>query len=260
MQAPRIHGAAPVGTGSTQLGNSALAGARAPLAPASARSAERVALIEEACRVTDGAIAALRAALRPGMTEKEAQAIIDGHFKKNGFGNSFPTISVFGQGTTQVHGNPGDRKLQDNDIVMVDVGARYEGQDGPWCSDITRTLFVGQPTARQREVWTMVHEAQKAGLAMVRPGVSASAIDKAARDYLRSRGFSIPHAVGHGVGRKVHESPIIDGSNGQKLKVGDVITVEPGVYLSKDGFGVRVEDTLVVTETGYRLLSHAPYA
>ena len=94
---------------------------------------------------------------------------------------------------------------------------------------------------------------------MVKPGATAASIDKAARDYVRSKGFDIPHAVGHGVGRKVHEPPMIASSNGTRLKVGDVITVEPGIYSRREGFGVRVEDILVVTENGYRMLSKAPY-
>jgi Xaa-Pro aminopeptidase len=257
METPRI---ASVGTrlvSSAPAGN--FAGATSPIAPASVRSDDRVARIEQAVKVTDGAIAALRAQIKPGMTETEARAIIEGHFRQNGMGLSFPTISVFGQGTSDIHGEPGARKLQANDIVMLDIGARYEGPDGPWCSDVTRTFFVGEPTARQREIWTFVHDAQKLGLAQVKPGATAGQVDKAARDYLRAKGFDIPHAVGHGVGKKVHESPIIDRGNSYKLKVGDVITVEPGVYLRKEGFGVRVEDTLVVTEDGYRLLSRASY-
>jgi Xaa-Pro aminopeptidase len=218
-----------------------------------------VARIEQACKVTDGAIAALRAAIRPGMSETEARDIIEGHFKKNGMGLSFPTISVFGEGTSEIHGVPGDRKLRANDIIMLDVGARYEGADGPWCSDVTRTFFVGEPTPRQREIWTMVHEAQRRGLAVIRPGARAGDVDKAARDYLSSKGFSIPHPVGHGVGKKVHESPIIQPGAGYELAVGDVITVEPGVYLDREGFGVRVEDTVVVTETGFRPLSQSPH-
>ncbi len=260
MSIHRIQGPSRVANdASASTGVNVLAGARAPLAPQSARTADRVELIEQATKVTDGAFAALKAVLKPGMTEKEARDVIEAHFKANGMGLSFPTISVFGKGTTDIHGVPSDRKLEANDIVMVDIGARYEGPDGPWCSDVTRTFFIGEPTARQREVWTMVHEAQKRGLAMVKPGVAAGDIDKASRDYLRQQGFSIPHAVGHGVGRKVHEQPYIQQGAGYKLKVGDVITVEPGVYLSREGFGVRVEDILVVTETGYRLLSKAPY-
>ncbi|HSI06395.1 MAG TPA: M24 family metallopeptidase [Myxococcota bacterium] len=218
-----------------------------------------MACIEQATKVTDGAFAALKAALRPGMTEKEAAAIIENHFKANRMGLSFPTISVFGKGTVDIHGVPSDRRLEQNDIIMVDIGARYEGEGGPWCSDVTRTFFVGEPTARQREIWNLVHEAQKLGLAKVRPGATAGDVDKASRDFLRGKGFSIPHAVGHGVGRKVHEAPTISQGNPAKLKVGDVITVEPGVYLSREGFGVRVEDILVVTEDGYRMLSRAPY-
>lgn len=260
MSINRIQGPGRVETPqAASIGVNVLPGARAPIAPQSVRTADRLESIEAATKVTDGAFAVLKAALKPGMTELQARDIIEGHFKANGMGLSFPTISVFGKGTTDIHGVPSDRKLEANDIIMVDIGARYEGEGGPWCSDVTRTFFVGEPTARQREVWTMVHEAQKRSLALVKPGVSAGEIDRASRDYLRQQGFSIPHAVGHGVGRKVHEQPYIQQGAGYKLKVGDVITVEPGVYLSREGFGVRVEDILVVTETGYRMLSKAPY-
>jgi Xaa-Pro aminopeptidase len=259
MQPSRLQGIRAVTPALTPTVNApALAGAQEPLAPPSAHTADRLASIEQATKVTDGAFAVLKAALRPGMTEKEAAAIIETHFKANGMGLSFPTISVFGKGTAEVHGVPSDRRLQENDIIMVDIGARYEGEGGPWCSDVTRTFFVGTPTPKQQEVWNLVHDAQKLGLAKVRPGATAGEVDKASREFLRSKGFSIPHAVGHGVGRKVHESPTISQGNPAKLKVGDVITVEPGVYI-RDGFGVRVEDILIVTQDGYRMLSRAPY-
>jgi Xaa-Pro aminopeptidase len=258
MQTNRISGVS-VSLVSSARGDLPLAGSAAPIAPASARTEDRVARIEQACKVTDGAIAALRAQIRPGMSEIQARDIIEGHFKKNGMGLSFPTISVFSEGTSDIHGEPGERKLKDNDIIMLDIGARYEGPDGQWCSDVTRTFFVGQPTPRQREIWTLVHEAQKRGLAAIKPGVTAGDVDFAARDYLKSKGYKIPHAVGHGVGKVVHERPYLQPGDRTKLKVGDVITVEPGVYLKNEGFGVRVEDTVVVTETGYRPLSQSPY-
>ncbi len=259
MHPPRLHGVSPVTSHATPTDSDvSFAGCREPARAASAHTADRLASIEQATKVTDGAFAVLKAALRPGMTEKEAQAIIENHFKANGMGLSFPTISVFGKGTAEVHGVPSDRRLQENDIIMVDIGARYEGEGGPWCSDVTRTFFIGTPTAKQQEIWNLVHEAQRLGLAKVRQGATAGEVDKASRDFLRSKGFSIPHAVGHGVGRKVHEAPTISQGNPAKLKAGDVITVEPGIYI-RDGFGVRVEDILVVTEDGYRMLSRAPY-
>jgi Xaa-Pro aminopeptidase len=236
-----------------------LPGASEPVAATRSVRAAGLPFIERAVAVTDEAIRKVQSEIRPGMTELQLARLIEGYFSSQGFGQSFPTISVAGAGTTAVHGKPSDRIVQPNDIIMLDIGARYEGAEGPWCSDVTRTFFLGEPTARQQEVWDIVHEAQRRALALVKPGATASSIDKAARDFIRSKGFAIPHAVGHGVGRKVHEPPMISSSNGTRLQVGDVITVEPGIYSSRDGFGVRVEDILVVTEGGHRMLSKAPY-
>jgi Xaa-Pro aminopeptidase len=236
-----------------------LSGASAPMAVTSSARSGGLPFIERAVSVTDEAIRKVQAEIRPGMTEKQMARLIEGYFASQGFGQSFPTISVAGAGTTAVHGKPSDRIIQPNDIIMVDIGAQYDGAEGPWCSDVTRTFFLGEPTPRQQEVWDIVHEAQRKALALVKPGATAGSIDKAARDYVRSKGFDIPHAVGHGVGRKVHERPLISNGNETRLQVGDVITVEPGIYSRQDGFGVRVEDILVVTEDGYRMLSKAPY-
>lgn len=257
----RVHCNVPLFAGAPgKRSHPVLPGASAP--PAAVPSPDReggLPFIERAVAVTDEAIRKAQTELRPGMSEKQLARLIDGYFASQGFGRSFPTISVAGAGTVSIHGTPSDRIIQPNDIVMVDIGAQYDGPEGPWASDVTRTFFVGQPTPRQKEIWEIVHEAQRRALALVKAGATASSIDKAARDYVRSKGFDIPHAVGHGVGRKVHEPPRITSSSSAVLKVGDVITVEPGIYSRRDGFGVRVEDILVVTEDGYRMLSKAPY-
>jgi len=219
-------------------------------------SPDKVRYMTMACKVSDEAMRLGMEKAKPGMTELQLQKIIEDHFKTRGYGLSFPTISVAGRGTSYVHGVPGKRKIRTDDIIMVDEGAKYLGKGGPWCCDITRTYFIGSPTSQQLMAFILVKEAQAIALDVVKAGVRGGDVDKAARDFLHKHGYSIPHSVGHGVGRKIHERPNIGPGSRDVLKVGDVITVEPGVYLKRHGFGVRIEDTVVVTKDGYRSLTN----
>lgn len=190
------------------------------------------------------------------MTEKELQKAINDFIKSKGYGLAFPTLSVAGNNTNQIHGIAGDYVIKEKDIIMIDLGARYEKDDEMWCCDITRTYFVGEAAEKQEEIYNIVRKAQLLSLSKVKAGVPVGEIDKIASDYIISQGHLLPHPVGHGIGKVVHEEPFIFSGNEAKLKEGDVITVEPGIYLTD--FGVRIEDTVLVTKDGFKYLTNYP--
>ena len=138
---------------------------------------------------------------------------------------------------------------------MIDFGALYHG----WRSDITRTFLPEKPAARQKKLYAIIKQAQARGIKAVKAGVTCRCVDLAARDYIKERGFgqNFIHTTGHGVGRRIHEQPKISFRNRHKLKAGQVITIEPGIYIKGWG-GVRIEDMVLVTKTGCRLLTTSP--
>jgi Xaa-Pro aminopeptidase len=152
-----------------------------------------------------------------------------------------------------LHYNASTRQMRDGELVVVDIGAEYSGYAG----DITRTYPVsGKFSARQREIYQIVLDAQKAALARVRPGATMQEVHQAALTHIQSKGFSradFPHGTSHHVGLEVH-----DVTTTNRLEPGMVITVEPGIYLEKEQLGVRIEDMVIITEEGYRLISDFP--
>lgn len=171
-------------------------------------------------------------------------------------GEAFPTIIAAGPRAALPHAVPTERRIRGGDLVIMDFGARRDG----YCSDLTRTLLPGRGTAERRRLYRLVLEAQLAALAAVRPGIPASAVDEAARSVIERAGFGkeFGHGTGHGVGLEVHEKPSISHRSGEILQPGMVFTVEPGIYL-KDFGGVRIEDMVLVCQTGSEVLSrHVP--
>ena len=209
--------------------------------------------IEEAVRIADQAFSLLQAELAPGMTELQAAARLEYFMRANGAeGLAFDTIAASGARSALPHGQPTKKVIHPGDLVTFDFGAVYGG----YCSDITRTVVMGRVDCWQKNLYESVLDAQLAALAAVRPGIRASAVDAVAREKLRQRGHlaAFNHGLGHSLGLAIHEEPRFSPLCETVLAPGMVMTVEPGAYYPGLG-GVRIEDTVVVTETGCRKLT-----
>jgi len=213
--------------------------------------------IKEATELAEGVLNDVVPTLEEGMRERDVAAIIEYEMKRRGAtGPSFPTIVLFGANSSLPHGVPGDTALKPGDIVLIDMGARLRG----YCSDLTRTyVFSSIPGEWFEEIYTLTLHAQRTALKAVRPGVTGREVDAAARDIIRDGGFGdrFGHGLGHGVGIEVHEEPRVNTRSDSVLKAGMVVTVEPGIYLPGQG-GVRIEDLVLVTESGCEVLTKTP--
>jgi Xaa-Pro aminopeptidase len=213
-----------------------------------------VARIEAAALVADHALAGVRPLLAEGPSESDFALALDTAIRRRGAaGNSFETIVGSGANGAKPHARPGDRRIGPGDLVVLDFGALVDG----YCSDMTRTVIVGEPSPTQRRMLDVVTAAQQAGVDAVRAGVSVKDVDAACRSVITDAGWgeAFLHATGHGVGLDIHEQPRVAATGDATLAAGQVVTVEPGVYLPEHG-GVRVEDTVVVTAEGCRALTH----
>ena len=215
-----------------------------------------VARIEAAAAVADAALANVRHRLLDGLTEQEFGLELDTEIRHLGAtGNSFETIVGSGPNGARPHHRPSTRRIERGDLVVLDFGALVDG----YCSDMTRTVMVGEPSETQQRMLDVVTAAQQAGVDAVASGTPTSAIDAACRQVITDAGWgeAFLHATGHGVGLEIHEAPRVAATADATLAPGLVVTVEPGVYLPDHG-GVRVEDTVVVTEDGCRPLTLTP--
>lgn len=220
------------------------------------KDADELVQLRIAAELADYAIEVGCREIAEGKTELEILMAIEFEMKKKGVQKmSFDTMVLSGPKTASPHGTPGDRKIQKGDFILFDLGVVYNG----YCSDITRTVAFGEPTAAQREIYETVRQAEQAAVDMVRPGVTAMALDKAARDVITNAGYGefFTHRLGHGLGISVHEYPSITGTNEFVLDEGMVFTIEPGIYKS-DVTGVRIEDDVVVTKDGVEVLTKFP--
>jgi Xaa-Pro dipeptidase len=212
-----------------------------------------VAILRQAMGMTLAIQAAAARALAPGVTTTEVLDFLGAAHRKAGFdaGPSFGIV-LFGEPTAYPHGVPYPQTLQDGDMVLVDVGGPLHG----YVSDITRSYVFGEPTARQREIWDLTKRAQAAGFAAARPGAPCAAIDDACRGVVTAAGFGpgykvpgLPHRTGHGIGMDVHEAPYFVGGNRAPLALGNTGSIEPTIAIYGE-FGIRLEDHIVVTESG----------
>ncbi|MCI5535890.1 MAG: aminopeptidase P family protein [Clostridiales bacterium] len=186
--------------------------------------------------------------IRPGMTELQVSDEIERTLMSLGAeGLSFPTICVSGVNTTQPHGEPTDKVIEDGDFVTMDFGAVVEG----YCGDMTRTIAVGHVSEKQREVYDVVLRSQLAGLDACRAGVRCRDIDAVSRNIIEDAGYGefYIHGTGHGVGTEVHEAPTLNSRSDEILAEFMPVTVEPGIYIPNE-FGVRIEDLAIITEFG----------
>jgi Xaa-Pro aminopeptidase len=215
-----------------------------------------IARIEEAARIADDALAAVRSRLAEGITEKEFQLDLDFTMRRLGADDvSFETIVGSGPNGAKPHARPSSRRIVEGDLVVLDFGALLEG----YHSDISRTVCVGEPSPTQARMLEVVAASQAAGVAAVTAGAGAADVDRVCRDVIAEAGWAdaFLHGTGHGVGLDIHEAPRVAATSTATLAPGHVVTVEPGVYLPEHG-GVRIEDTLVVTASGNRRLTNAP--
>lgn len=215
-----------------------------------------LARIRAAAAIVDEALAAARPQLVPGISEREIARFLDDFIRSSGAtGPAYDTIVAAGANSALPHAHPTDRPLERGDLMVIDVGAEVDG----YRSDMTRSFVVGEPTADQRRQLDVVLDAQRAGLAAVRAGVSGASVDGAARAVIDDAGWAdaFGHGTGHGVGLDIHELPRVNASADSLLEATMVVTVEPGVYLPGFG-GVRWEDLLVVTDDGAERLTHSP--
>jgi Xaa-Pro aminopeptidase len=191
--------------------------------------------------------------IRPGVTESELAGMLDFQIRKLGATNSFDTIVAFGPNASRPHHQPSKRKLKKRDTVLIDFGARYKG----YCSDITRSFAVGKPNRFFEEVYEAVRKAQAAAIKTIKAGVEMVKVDSAARQAISSCDLPVyEHGTGHGFGLEIHEIPFLKVQSKGKLKAGDVITIEPGVYIPGK-LGVRIEDDVLVTDAGSKILTRS---
>ncbi len=210
-------------------------------------------IMEKAAEIADKAFEHIIKFIKPGMTEVEIGLEMEMFMKKAGASSlSFPSIVASGWRSSLPHGEATDKVIMEGEFLTLDYGCIYHG----YCSDMTRTLVIGKPDDKMKEIYNTVLEAQLTAAKAFRPGVPAVEVDKAARDYITAKGYGqyFGHSLGHGVGMEIHEAPTVGYRNASLLKAGMVVTNEPGIYLPGFG-GVRIEDMLVVTESGSRNLS-----
>ena len=217
---------------------------------------EEIAALKEAVRIGDEAFTWALDRIVVGMAERELALDLEIWMRKAGADEvSFPPIVGSGPQSAHIHHTPTDRAFEKGDLVLLDFGCRVRG----YCSDLTRTVGVGPISDERRDVYRTVLEAQRAGIEAVRAGVAAAEVDAAARRVIADAGLGdrFGHGLGHGVGLEVHEAPTLKGISDDELRAGDVVTIEPGVYVPGDA-GIRIEDCVLVTETGAEVLGAAP--
>jgi Xaa-Pro dipeptidase len=213
--------------------------------------------MRRAVKIAQDALEAMIPLIKIGMTEKELSSELVMQLLKHGSEPEMPFAPIVsgGPNAANPHASPTERKLQAGDLLVVDWGAAYDG----YISDLTRTFAVGDVDNEYQKIHKIVQEANAAGRAAAQPGLPCAEVDIAARDVIENAGYGVyfTHRTGHGIGMEGHEEPYMRGDNMQLLEPGMAFTVEPGIYLP-DRNGVRIEDNVVITETGSDVLSNMP--
>jgi len=219
------------------------------------KTEEEITIIKAACRIADEAFEHIVTYIKPGMTELDVSNELEIFMRKLGASSSsFDTIVASGVRSALPHGVATDKVIEIGDFVTLDFGAVYNG----YISDTTRTLAVGEPSEKLKEIYQVVLDAQLLALEKVQPGMTGKEADAIARDYIASKGYgeAFGHSLGHGIGLEVHEGPGLSSRSEIVLEPGMIITIEPGIYLPNIG-GVRIEDDALVTENGLEKLTHS---
>jgi len=219
---------------------------------------QEIQSIREACTLTSEGMHVAFETIKPGIKEKQLAAEIEYAMRKKGSdGTGFDTIIASGASSAFPHGSCSDRTIQEGDLVVVDLGATYNF----YRSDMTRTFTAGKPSQKQRKIYETVKLAHQRAFEAIKPNSPAREIDAAARQIIEAAGYGefFVHNLGHGVGLEIHEAPILSPDSKDTLAAGNVVTDEPGIYLPGYG-GVRIEDTVLITQSGAEKLTLGPYA
>lgn len=222
----------------------------------SIKTEEEIGYLREALHMTDVAYEAAVGRARIGMTEKELADIVAEELKIAGSeGESFPTIVASGPNAAKPHHAPGDREMREGEPIIIDMGALHNGYAG----DLTRTIWFGEPTARLVTMYQNVQAAFDAAINKAGPSITGVELDAAARNVFIQQGTDqyFVHSLGHGLGLRVHEAPSASFRSTDTLEPGNVVTIEPGLYVAGEG-GVRIEDVVLITEDGAENLTRAP--
>ncbi len=214
---------------------------------------EEASLLRKSAQIAVKGYHYVRQTSRVGMRERDAQGRLEYYTKTLGSTKpSFDIIIASGARSSMPHCQTNETRMKNNDIVLVDMGVIYDG----YCSDLTRCFFLGKRTPLHKKIHDIVWEAQRAGIKKAAPGVTCREVDEASRSVIRKYGYGdlFGHSTGHGVGLEIHEAPGVSSNSETVLKPGMVITVEPGIYLPGK-FGVRIEDTLLITNKGKEVLT-----
>lgn len=220
------------------------------------KTPDELVIMKKAAKIADDAFEHIRSYIEPGVPEIEISNELEFFMRKQGAASSsFDTIVASGVRSALPHGVASGKKIQEGELVTLDYGALYDG----YCSDITRTVAVGEISVELREIYDIVLEANLRGVKGTKPGMTGKEADALTRDYITEKGYGdkFGHSTGHGLGMEVHESPGLSFRTDTKLQPGMVVTVEPGIYVQGLG-GCRIEDDIVITEDGNERLTFAP--
>ena len=206
---------------------------------------EEIHSLVKACNITDDCFSYILGFIKPGMTEKQIANEIDEYYKERTDGVSFDTIVASGENTSKPHAVPTDRKIEEQDIITIDMGCKVNG----YCSDMTRTFFVGSVPEYVKPVYDLVLKNQEQVLQEYKDGCSTRQVTKMLENDFTLNGYDLIHSIGHGVGLEIHEPPYISSRSDTLLKENMVVTDEPGIYIP-GRFGIRIEDTVQITKFG----------
>ncbi|MBN9502593.1 MAG: hypothetical protein BGO01_17665 [Armatimonadetes bacterium 55-13] len=211
--------------------------------------------VRAACGIADACFEHVQRLIQPGVTEYDINLDIEFFIRRQGAEIAFPPIVVSGERSARPHGKASEKKLEVGDFLTMDFGAKVEG----YCSDITRTVVVGEATDRHREIYNQVLKAEVECINAIKPGVRAADVDTLARTILDEKGLAqyFGHGLGHGLGALVHDAGRMNKTSQNVFEPGQIWTVEPGVYIPGFG-GVRIEDDVLVTENGVEILTKSP--
>ena len=206
---------------------------------------EEIINIQKACEITDNCFSYILGYIKPGMTEKQIANEIEEYYKQRTDGLAFDTIVASGENTSKPHAVPTNRKIQEKDIITIDMGCKING----YCSDMTRTFFVGEVPEEIKPVYDLVLKNQVQTQEAYKDGASTRLLTKMVENDFKLHDYDLIHSLGHGVGLEIHEPPYVSYSQDTQLKENMVVTNEPGIYIPGK-FGVRIEDTVQITKFG----------